>query len=284
MRGDILPDVKFPNNFGEPLDFPPFNGRINPEFQLPVFVEKISRFHLLFQEDSHQILFDGRNKISVIPFLVSDGKAVNIVAKEFFTQGLSKMKTLFLPSKARKAWLGGISLMERNIPTPVPVAYMEKYRSPFIDESCYFSVFEEGVEEIRHLFRRLPPRELTSLVRSLACHLSLCHSKGILHRDLSDGNVLVRVEGQEKQTFFLIDTNRIRVKKRLGPLKKIKNLTRLGVPDDFQKYFLEEYTGTKKLKKRIWLWYKLTKKSYTWSINLKKRLRLSKETKTRNKV
>ena len=277
--------MKLPNyKFGEPLYLPPFKGRINPEFQQPYFVEKLSRFDRLFQNASHQILFDGRNRISVIPFLLSEGKTIDIVVKEFFTRGLNRMKTLFLPSKAQKAWLGGVALMERNIPTPVPIAYLEKDRSPFIDESCYFSVLEEGVEEIRHLFRRLPSEELSSHVQSLACHLSLCHKKGILHRDLSDGNILVRREGQEKQTFFLIDTNRIRLKKRLGPTKRIKNLTRLGVPDAFQKLFLEKYTGSKKVKKRVWLWYRFTKKSYIWHINLKKRLRLNRETKTRNVV
>jgi len=268
--------------FGEPLDFPPFKGRINPEFQQPYFLEKIRRFDRFFQEISRQILFDGRNRISSISFFVSEGKTVNIVVKEFFTRGLSRLKTIFLPSKAQKAWLGGVALMERNIPTPVPVAYLEKDRSPFIDESCYFSVLEEGVEEIRHLFRRLPSEELSSLLQSLALHLSHCHEKGILHRDLSDGNILVRREGPEKQTFFLIDTNRIRLKKRLGSMKRIKNLTRLGVPDAFQLLFLEKYTRSKKVKKGVWFWYRFTKKSYTWHISLKKRLRLSRQTRTGN--
>jgi len=277
--------VKFPNKeFGEPLDLPPFKGRINPEFQRPDFVRKISRFDRIFQESPHQILFDGRNRISVIPFLLSEGKTINVAVKEFFTRGLNRMKTLLLPSKAQKAWLGSLALMERNIPTPIPVAYLEKNRSPFIDDSCYFSVLEEDVEEIRHLFRRLSSEELSSLVQSLACYLSLCHNKGILHRDLSDGNILVRREGQEKQTFFLIDTNRIRLKKRLGLLKRIKNLTRLGVPEAFQKLFLQKYTGSKKVKKRVWFWYRFTKKSYTWHIGLKKRLHLSCKTKTRNSV
>ena len=270
--------------FGEPLDLTPFKGRINPEFQQPHFVEKLSRFDLLFQDASHRILFSGRNRISVVPVLLSEEKTVNIVVKEFFTRGLNRMKTLLLPSKAQKAWLGSVALMERNIPTPVPIAYLEKDRSPFIDESCYFSVIEEGVEEIRHLFLRLPPEELSSLIQSLAYHLSLCHKKGILHRDLSDGNILVKRTGREKQTFFLIDTNRIRLKKRLGLLKRVKNLTRLGVPDVFQKLFLEKYTGSKKVKKGVWIWYRFTKKSYICRINLKKRLRLSRETKTRKTV
>jgi serine/threonine protein kinase len=272
--------VPFPKkSYGEILDFPPFRGRINPEFKHPAFVAKLGRFPHFFQETSHRILFDERNRISVVPFRLAEGKPIDIVAKEFTTRGLSRIKTLFLPSKAHKAWLGAVLLVERSIPTPVPVAYLEKCRSPFIDESCYFSVLEEGAEEIRYLFRRLSPEELGSLVQSLAGYLRLCHKKGILHRDLSDGNILVRKEGRGKQTFFLIDTNRIRLIKGMGLLRRIKNLTRLGVPDSFQKGFLEEYTGSQELKKGVWFWYRLAKKTYTLHIGLKKRLRLGKNAK-----
>lgn len=273
--------MKLPRKeFGEPLDLPLFRGRINPEFQQPYFVGKIARFDLLFQKTTHQVLLNGRNRITSIPIPVSDEETVDIVMKEFRTRGLNRMKTLFLPSKARKAWLGSVSLMERSVPTPIPVAYLEKKRSPFIDESCFFSVLEAGVEEIRQLFRRLPQEELRPIVRSLALHLSFCHEKGILHRDLSDGNILVKREGRGKQTFFMVDTNRIRIKKRLGPLKRIKNLTRLGVPDAYQSFFLGIYTGNKKVSKATWLWYKFAKKSYTLQIDMKKRVRFRQKTKT----
>jgi serine/threonine protein kinase len=205
---------------------------------------------------------------------------VDIVVKEFFTRGLKRMKTLFLPSKAQKAWWGGVALFKQDIPTPVPVAYLESSRSPFIKESCYLTVLEKGVDEIRYLFRQLSPRELHSLVQTLAHQLKMCHEMGILHRDLSDGNILVRKNAQGEFTFYLIDTNRIRLRKRLGRWQKIRNLTRLGVPREYQQRFLQAYSGSDRLRKGDWFWYRFTKKAYTWQINLKKRLPLRRETKT----
>jgi len=275
--------VKLPNKkFGRHLDLMSYKGRINPDFYQPDFVEKISKFELLLKGNSHQILFSGRNRISVVPFPLSEGRTVEIVVKEFFTRGLNRMKNIFLPSKAQKAWWRGVALMEQDIPTPVPVAYLESSRSPFIKESCYLTVLEKGVDEIRHLFRQLSPKELCSLVQALAHYLRFCHKKGILHRDLSDGNILVKTNEQDEYTFFLIDINRIRLKKRLGRLQKIKNLTRLGVPGEYQQRFLEVYSGSGRVKKWVWLWYRLSKKAYTWHIKLKKRLHISRKIKTRN--
>lgn len=275
--------MKLPNKkFGRPLDLTSYKGRINPDFYQPDFVEKISKFELLLKGNSHQILFSGRNRISVVPFPLSEERTVDIVVKKFFARGLNRMKNIFLPSKAQKAWWGGVALMEQDIPTPVPVAYLESSRSPFIKESCYLTVLEKGVDEIRHLFRQLSPKELCSLVQALAHYLRLCHKKGILHRDLSDGNILVKKNEPDEHTFFLVDTNRIRLKKRLGRLQKIKNLTRLGVPGEYQQRFLEAYSGSGRVKKWVWLWYRLSKKAYTWHIKLKKRLRISREIKTRN--
>lgn len=266
--------------FGEPLEVESFRGRINTDFYQPDFVKKISKFNQLLLETSHQLLFDGRNRIRVIPFPLQEGKTVDIAVKEFFPQGLNRLKTIFLPSKAWKAWRGGVTLMEKGILTPVPVAYLERRKSFFVDESCYLTVLVKEVEEIRQLFRRLSPEKLSAFLRALARHLRRCHKEGVLHRDLSDGNILVKKDVQDGHVFFLIDTNRIRFKKKLNILMRIKNLIRLGVPREFQKYFLEEYTKTGQVKKWAWFWYRFGKQAYTWRIDLKKRLGLGRRTKT----
>jgi serine/threonine protein kinase len=211
-----------------------------------------------------------------------EGKTVDIVVKEFFPRGLNRLKTVYLPSKARKAWKGSVALMERDLPTPVPVAYLEIRSAFFVQESCFLTVLVEGVEEIRPLFRQLSPDKLKTLLRALARHMDRCHEEGILHRDLSDGNILVRNSAQDEPVFFLIDTNRIRLKKNLRILQRIKNLTRLGVPRAFQVYFLEQYTGTHGLKKWMWYWYRFSKLSYTGHIGMKKRLHLGRHSKSKD--
>ncbi len=229
---------------------------------------------VLLRDPSCRILLNGRNRVGVLPLCVKKEKVTDIVIKEFRSQGVDKLKTLFFPSKAHKAWRGSMILMNKEIPTPIPVAYIEKKRSPFINQSFYLSVFVDEVREIRYLFRQLPDEELKVLIRSLAHHLAECHKKGIFHRDLSDGNILVRKNTDGDDMFFLIDTNRVRFRKRMGLLKRIKNLIRLGIPPFYQRFFLEQYSGTARMNTFAWAWYKLNKTTYTGYTNLKAKLRL----------
>jgi serine/threonine protein kinase len=108
----------------------------------------------------------------------------------------------------------------------------------------------------------------------LSGYLSLCHERGILHRDLSDGNILVKEDKSGEFRFYLIDTNRIRIKGRISSLKRIKSLIRLGVPPEHQRYFMEQYSGEDRVKGFLWFWYRFNKMVYSNNIKLKKKLRL----------
>lgn len=257
---------------GLPLNPATFRGRLNPDFQYPILIKKISTCSLLFRDPDCQILYNGRNRGARLRFSLEKGQTINVFVKEFNVQGIEKLKTLFLPSKAFKAWRGGLILAKKDILTPEPVAYLEEKRSPFIRHSFYFSLFMNGTEEIRHLLRRLPDEEIKRLLQSLAHHLSFCHSENILHRDLSDGNILVRRDVNQDYIFSLIDTNRVRFKRRMGTLRRVKNLIRLGIPASLQRFFLEEYLGTAQLRNSVWIWYRLNKNIYTGYVHLKRKL------------
>ena len=167
-----------------------------------------------------------------------------------------------------------MALVEREIDTPFPVAFLEKRKSIFLNQSFYLSEMVRDAEEIRYLFLKLQNEGLRKLLRALAHHLSICHHKGIFHRDLSDGNILAKKHQAKKYSFCLIDSNRIRIKRRMGLLCRIKNLIRLGIPPLYQKFFLEQYLGEKHFNKFLWVWYKVNKTSYTLLIKIKKLLRL----------
>jgi hypothetical protein len=258
--------------FGDSLDFPLFKGRINPDFKHPLLLEKLSACERLLQDLDGQVFTDRRNRVVLNRLSLSDDKSLDVVIKEFRPRSLNNLKTIFFPSRAHKAWDGGVLLMRKGIPTPVPVAYLERKKIFPTKKSYYLTVMEQESEEIRHLFRRLNGEELERLLRVLARQLFFCHEQGILHRDLSDGNVLVMVNSEGNYMFSLIDTNRIRVKKRIGIARRIKNLIRLGIPRLYQPFFLRQYTGTERLKKSVWYWYWINKNTYTHFTDLKKRL------------
>jgi hypothetical protein len=75
-------------------------------------------------------------------------------------------------------------------------------------------------------------------------------------------------------TFYLLDTNRIRVRKKIGVSSRVKNLIRLGIPPSLQKPFLKKYFGERPLRITSWVWYKMNKAVYSGYVNLKKKLRL----------
>lgn len=260
--------------YDQPLSLPPFKGRIKTSYNHPLFVQAISDCSRLLSDQDTEILLDRRNRVGVVALPQQDESKVDIVIKEFRSRGVNRLKSLFLRGKAFKSWRGAVALVEKDIETPSPVAYLEKRKGLFLDQSFFLAEKVGGVEEIRFLFPELPPSELRQLLISLSQHLSTCHKKGILHRDLSDGNILVKEDKPGEFRFHLIDTNRIRIKKRIGLLSGVKNLIRLGVPVDFQRFFLQHYLGATQVKRFHWFWYRINKTSYTQFVELKKKLRL----------
>lgn len=259
-------------DFGHPLDLPLFKGRINPDFKKPLLLEKLNDCDRLLQEMGCQIFTIRRNRVGLVQLPLSEEKTLEAVIKEFRPQGFNRLKTIFFPSRAQKAWKGGVRLMEKGIPTPTPIAYLDRKNSFPANQSYYLTVMEQGAEEIRRLFRRLAGEELEGLLLALAHHLFFCHQQGILHRDLSDGNILVKKSPEGKYIFSLLDTNRIRERKRMGIFRRIKNLIRLGVPRIYQPFFLRLYTETERLNKSIWYWYRINKETYIHYTNLKRKL------------
>ena len=274
---------------------PPLRGRIHPDYQFEAFTRAISDSRGLLDSDATETLLAGRNRVGALPLPAPDaGGARDVVIKEYRTVGIDRLKSLFLPSKAAKAWRGSSYLALNGINTPLPIAYLEERKRGFLVRSFFFSDRIFGFEEIRCRLHSTPESDLTGLLRQLAHFISGCFDQGVLHRDLSDGNILVKEKDAGSFEFYMIDTNRIRIRRpirrsipnRLGPLKgsgaavssfsHMKNLIRLGIPPSYQRFFLSLFFETKSLKKRYWLWYKLNKAIYSGFIGFKKRLRLKK--------
>ena len=262
--------------YGQPLVLPLYKGRILSDYDHPRFVQAISDCKRLLDNPKTEIFLDSRNRVGAVVIPLGEKEKADVVIKEFRTRGVNRLKSLFVRSKAFKSWQGGMALAERGIDTPPPVAYLEKRRGLFLVQSFFLSERVYGVEEVRYLFRNLPPSDLRKLLTSLSQHLFSCHYRGVLHRDLSDGNILVKKEGSGAFRFFLIDTNRVRIKGRIGRLKGLKNLIRLGVPSELQRYFLEQYLGEARLTGWVWFWYRFNKVVYSSYVGLKKKLRLRK--------
>jgi hypothetical protein len=217
----------------------------------------------------------GRNTVAAIKAPSGLPVPGEIVVKSFGSRGLTRLKSLVQPSKAAKAWRGAWALAAAGFNTAPPVAYLERRRGGFVSESFFIAGRLAGPVEIRGLFRELPREKLEPLLSALAGELARAHGCGILHRDLSDGNILVDTDGSAFRFIFL-DTNRIRIRRRLGAASRARNLVRLGVPADLRHFFLERYAAAlgRPLHTGFWLWYRVSKGTFAGWIGLKKKLRL----------
>lgn len=265
-----------------PLDLPPFKGRVAASVATPDFLAAVSDCRRLLAGPAAEILLDGRNKVGAVTIPVQGERTSAVVIKEYYSYGIDKLKGRFRMSKAAKAWRGAWALIESDIETPLPLAWLEERKRGFVAQSFFLAERISGGREIRHLLRELPEADLRAVLAALAGGLRICHDKGILHRDLSDGNILVkRDEGAPGGFhFYFLDTNRIRVRpgKPLGRPARAKNLIRLGIPAPLRRFFLEQYAraGGETQSQFFIFWYRLNKKTYAGYVGLKKKLKLKK--------
>ena len=255
-----------------PVDLGTFRGAVDAAFYKPDFIACLSDPEKLMRRGT--VIHAGRNRLAALSLDIPGRGRREVVLKRFLPRGVDRLKTFFLPSKPLKAWRGARALVECGIPTPRPLAWLERRRRGTTAEGYFLAEKEQDAREVRELLRVPEGDRLDTVLRSLARFVRTCHDRGVLHRDLSDGNVLAAEDGRGGYDFLLLDTNRVRRRKRVKGLSAAANLVRLGVPRERRRAFLAYY-GRGRAPGRIFsLWYAFRKSWYTSWIRGKKALRL----------
>jgi len=256
------------------LSRPPYRGRIAAAYDAPEYLSFLAEPGALSAPPRAEILVAGRNTVAAIKDAPGGRPAAGIVVKSFGARGLSRLKTLVQPSKAERAWRGAVALAEAGFRTAAPIAFLERRRGGLVRESYFVAERLTSGREIRGLFREPPPSGLEPLLSALAAELARLHAAGLLHRDLSDGNILV--DGGPDFRFAFLDTNRVRRRARLGGTARARNLVRLGVPPSLRGFFLERYAlaAGRPLRPGFVFFYRLAKGAFAAWIGIKKSLKL----------
>ncbi|MBO7546632.1 MAG: glycosyltransferase [Paludibacteraceae bacterium] len=154
---------------------------------------QFSFFHSPFEK----VLHSGRNII-----YEQDG----LVIKQFAKPGPLKalIYGLFVKSKARRSYEYAGRLLSLGIATPEPVAYKEVRVCGLLRESYYVSRKSSCPHTLQE------PTLPMSATESIGRFIAKMHEVGILHRDLSPGNILFDDNGHVE----VIDLNRIAWRRR----------------------------------------------------------------------
>ncbi len=238
------------------------HGEVAAELDGPDLADRVAR--LVDPASAEQTLHWGRNYLYAARIVGREG-AVDTVVKQFRNQGRRRaLERRLRGSKAERSWRAAHALLAAGLDTPRPLVLAESDRP---DGPSYL-VTERLVDahEVRHFFRRLvgapsagpfPQVEPNLLIAELGSLARRMHDAGIWFRDLSMGNVLVRVQPDGSRRFFLLDLNRVRTGRRLGTWRRIRDTCRFPLLETaHREAFLTGYWGRApwRWSPRWWLW------------------------------
>ncbi|MEX0903700.1 MAG: hypothetical protein WDZ76_13370 [Pseudohongiellaceae bacterium] len=210
------------------------------------------------------VLRKSRNIIWTIPDPRRPGRLL-AVKKPNRLRFNKKINDYFKPSKAVRSWNGAFQLLRHGLDSPLPVAYFERADCKDTLNNWYICEYAGKVPSVRDFFQAFAGGADSYLGISKAMFMNeLCtfllqlHNRGTYFRDLTGGNILVRIEPGKPVDFSLIDTARAKFYLIATPIhQRLADLSRTCYKLDWANRiaFMELYMAA--LNRRFWLLYRL---------------------------
>ncbi len=210
----------------------PLQITLNPKYkQCHHFCESIEENF----EAEKSTLHKARNEIKKIPC-----EKYLLVVKSFKVPNLLNqlVYTYFRGSKAQKSYDNALRLQALDITTPEPVAVIKELR-PTLHKSYFLSISFEYDYTLRTPLRDLEYPHKEHLFRSFARYSADLHDKGVLHNDYSQGNILIKEDG-DAYIFSIVDINRMAFK-TLTKEERYNNFSRLWADEEILRIIAIEY-------------------------------------------
>lgn len=186
-----------------------------------------------------KLIFEGRNKVYKLLW-----KGLNVNIKDFKIPGFPNdyVYTTLRKSKARRSFENAEEILKRGIPTPAPLAWIETKKDGKLNKSYYVSIQSSYPNNLR-CWEKWDRKEAYEVLGAYAEFMLRIHRAGILHRDLSPGNVLwERDDKTGAIRFQIIDLNRMKLyAKPLGKRQSFSNFRNINLVEEETKRLAEIY-------------------------------------------
>lgn len=187
-----------------------------------------------------EIIYEERNQIRR---MTVDG--LELVVKRYHQPTLfNRIAYSFIRTpKAERAYKNALTLLEKGIATPEPVAFILCGKG--LLEESYLVTLDSTLLHTFYDFRDGVITGKEDLIRAFAHYAADLHNAGVLHLDFSPGNILYdRVNGTWQ--FELVDINRLRFG-YVSPKQGCYNLCRLWGKSDFFEALAPTYAQARQI-------------------------------------
>ena len=206
-------------------------------------------------ENGGKLIYGGtRNSIKTFDI---GGLILNIKAfqKPSFVKKI--IYTYFRASKAKRSYDYALQLINKDIGTPKPIAYLEQKDIFGLTKSYYVCEHLEFDLMFRELVTHPNWPEHEKILREFTRFCYKLHENGIEFKDHSPGNTLIKKNDKNHYEFYLVDLNRMKFHEKMTLEQRIYNLRRLTPKLDMVSVIVDEYAklsgeDSEKLFKMLW--------------------------------
>lgn len=206
---------------------------------------QLNRLPELVYGEGARLIAEGRNR-SVCVELDMDGVQTQVLVKCFGRQSIrNDLRDAARGSKAARSFRAAHHLLQHDVGTPAPLAFVERWEGRRLKESYYVSLFlddatgfGERMLELYHQIRECEP--FIESLRIVALGARKMHDSGFVHNDLGNQNILI-TNVSNSEAFSTIDLNRGRIVTSLSLRERAKDLSRLAIPSGMVEMFLSMY-------------------------------------------
>jgi serine/threonine protein kinase len=213
-----------------------YSGFVKRNLATPRLLEFLNDPDRAFTDPASTIIKDSTTTSScTVPHILEGGQGSLHIKRYNYQSRSYVLKNLFRSSRAKRVWKASQKLVSCNIPTPLPVSFLEKRRGRLLVKSFFISQKIDGALDLNTAFQQLQTdgsaqdtKQKKLLIHQVAYLIRSLHDCGICHRDLKASNILVQKNSQQMGKLYLVDLDSARIQKEIPKKGRIRDLTRLN--------------------------------------------------------